>query len=286
VRGAAWIVCLSLASPALADEDPTTAAAMFKAASAAFSRGEYRAAATAFEEADRRAPRAAAIYNAALAWDEAHENARAADDYALALERKDIAAASASRARERLTILAKSLVVAEVVAPGATIAIGHARRPAPTKVYLAPGEYTVTAIWPDGHQDSKKVSLESSQTIAFDPPPPPAVVVEKPIEKPRPVVTVSHAQQNVGIVMLATGVVGAGAAVYLGVRALSARDEFYASGHTDRDARDRAASLRTWTNVAWVSAGVLGAAGAILIVTAPRANVAVGLGEIRVAWTF
>jgi hypothetical protein len=278
-----------LAAPAAADEDAATAASMFKAASAAYARGEYRAAATAFEEADRRAPRAAAVYNAALAWDDAGDKARAADDYAVALSRTDITPANATRARERLGVLDKHLAIVDITAGGATISLAYARRSAPTRVYVAAGSYTVEAVWPDGRRVEKKITVEIGTTIiTLEPPPlPPAKKSEPPPPPPPRAPDPSTTQQNIGIGFLVFGGVGAASAVFLGVRAISARDEFNASGHTDRDARERAASLRTWTNVAWLGAGVLAATGTILIITAPRAPaVTVGLGEVGMRWTF
>jgi hypothetical protein len=64
-------------------------------------------------------------------------------------------------------------------------------------------------------------------------------------------------------------VVFSGVAIGTGVAALSARSTFLASGDLDRSAHDRAASLRTWTNVAWAVAGVTGIAGLTLVFTAP-----------------
>jgi len=49
-----------------------------------------------------------------------------------------------------------------------------------------------------------------------------------------------------------------------------ALDEFNESGHVDRDAHDRADTLRTWTNVAWVGCGLTALSGAVLVLTSPR----------------
>jgi hypothetical protein len=79
----------------------------------------------------------------------------------------------------------------------------------------------------------------------------------------------STATKTAGFVLLGTSALAAGAAIYLGVSALSARDEFVESGETDREAHDRAATLRTLTNVAWVGAGVLAATGGVLVLVTP-----------------
>src|SRR4051812_18908720 len=69
----ALALLLVVLGAARADDNAATAAELFRTASAAFARGEYRAAAIGFEEANRRASYAATLYNAALAWSAAGE---------------------------------------------------------------------------------------------------------------------------------------------------------------------------------------------------------------------
>ena len=74
-----FIVCLSLTGVtrrAAADGDTTRAARLFRAASDAYARHDFREAAVQFESAYRTAPRGAAIYNAGLAWEAAGDFAR------------------------------------------------------------------------------------------------------------------------------------------------------------------------------------------------------------------
>src|SRR4051812_49175857 len=85
LAAAALALALALPSTARADENAETAAQLFRTSAAAFARGEYRAAAIGFEEANRRVSNAAALYNAALAWSAAGEKARAADALGAAL---------------------------------------------------------------------------------------------------------------------------------------------------------------------------------------------------------
>ncbi|MEJ7733696.1 MAG: hypothetical protein WKG00_31435, partial [Polyangiaceae bacterium] len=66
--------------------DSTVADDFFRAGSAAYARRDYRAAAAAFDAADREAPHAAAKYNAARAAAPAAAPARAADALQRALE--------------------------------------------------------------------------------------------------------------------------------------------------------------------------------------------------------
>jgi hypothetical protein len=79
----------------------------------------------------------------------------------------------------------------------------------------------------------------------------------------------SRTQAVVGFVVLGAGVLTAGAAVFLGLKAVNAKDEYYDTDFTDRDARERAANLRFGTNVAWAGAGALGVTGSLLLVTSP-----------------
>src|SRR5688572_28065354 len=71
----------------------------------AFARGDFVAAGRAFEASHRHVPRAAAIYNAARAWDAAGDKARAADAFAIALDRTDLRGAEAAEASTRLRAL-------------------------------------------------------------------------------------------------------------------------------------------------------------------------------------
>jgi hypothetical protein len=68
-----------------------------------------------------------------------------------------------------------------------------------------------------------------------------------------------------GWALIGSSAVIGGIAIYTGVRALDARDEYFASEFTDPSSRDEAAALRTWTNVAWVFAGATAATGAVLL---------------------
>jgi hypothetical protein len=81
-------------------------------------------------------------------------------------------------------------------------------------------------------------------------------------------------QRTLGWIGVGTGVAFSGVAIGTGVAALSAKGTFDASNHTDGAAHDRAATLRTWTNVVWGAAAVTGIAGVTLLLTAlskPRA---------------
>src|SRR5262245_59201878 len=107
--GAAIALAISTAAPRAHADDDATAAQFFKAGMAAHSRHEYRAAALAFEEAFRRAPRGPTIYNAGIMWEAAKEPARAADDYARAVAQGGLDGDQAATAAARLRELEASL---------------------------------------------------------------------------------------------------------------------------------------------------------------------------------
>jgi hypothetical protein len=65
-----------LLAPSRALGQEAEAASLFRAGTAAYERGAFRAAAVAFEDAHRRAPRAATMYNVGLAWQAAGELGR------------------------------------------------------------------------------------------------------------------------------------------------------------------------------------------------------------------
>lgn len=271
MRAARILLVLVLAARAAraADDDKATAAQFFRAGSAAFARGENRAAALAFEEAYRRVPRGAALFNAGLAWDAASEAARAADDYAVALARGDLDAIAAERARRRLAEVRQTHGWIEVAAPrGVVVTAAHAvRAPAPAVVHVRPGVQAVTAHYPSGRERTREVTVAVGRAapVAFEPEPPPPPPRAPLIAVVAPAPEPPHAARAWGWASLGAAVVGAAVASVLGVRALAARDEFSQSGYTSQDAHDRAATLRLWTNVAWGGVAVLGGTGALLL---------------------
>jgi hypothetical protein len=263
------LVIVTAAAPArAADDDTATAAQFFRAGSAAFARGENRAAALAFEEAYRRVPRGAALFNAGLAWDAAGEPARAADAFAVAMQRGDLDAAAADTARRRLASVRQSLGWIEVSAPrGVLVSVAHAVRvPAPAIVHVRPGTHEVAAHYPSGRAQARTVTVAAggAATAAFAPepaPPPRSPTLAASAPTPEP----PHMARAWGWAALGAAVASAAVASVLGVRALSARDEFSQSGYTSRDAHDRAATLRLWTNIGWAGALVLGGTGAAVL---------------------
>jgi tetratricopeptide (TPR) repeat protein len=262
-----------------AEGSTSAAAELFEEASAASARGDHIAAATAFEQAYRSAPRGATAFNAAVSWEAAHRPARAADAYARALEHDDLAPDARQTAQARLIALGAALGHVVILAPaGARIDIEQVRGASPpVALYVRPGVHTVVMTNARGVRLTRTISLAAGEIFNLDlrsaeaPAPPP---VSEPARPRAPAATHPPGPpwRTMGFVALGAAVALAATATYLGVSALDARDEFVDSGKTSRPAHDRAASLRTWTNVTWAGAGVMATTAGILIFAAPSSD--------------
>jgi hypothetical protein len=96
--------------------------------------------------------------------------------------------------------------------------------------------------------------------------PAPPVVVRRPPTPPEE----PSVRRPAGWVTLGGAALVGGGSIALGLSAHRARDRFYASGFTDRAARDQAEALRTWTNVGWAATAVLAGVGTYLLLTSPE----------------
>ena len=276
LRMAVWAAALgaafAAASPAAAD--PAAAERLFTQASAAYKRGDFQVAAEAFEAAFREEPAGAALYNAGLSWQSAGEVGRAADDYARALEIGGLSAREQADAERRLPALELKVGVLEVRGdPGTRVSIEHAKsRDLPARIHLRPGSHVLRITPPDGKLRTDTVEVTAGNTTPLDlatgqsrvqptaPTPLPREPAPPSSDKSSPALPIA------GGISLAAGAGFAVAAIVLGVKALDARDQFDASGQTDTDLHDKAASLRTGANVCWVGTGVLAAAGVVMLI--------------------
>lgn len=255
------------------------AAELFQQAEAAFNKQQYERAAQLFEGADREAPHASVVYNAAVSWDHAHRRAQAAQAYQRALQREDLDSAQASDAEQRLAALGEELGYLQVMRPvGAFVTVAHARRmPIPAGVYLEPGEYQVVVEDAAGRQGRRRINVARRRRMRLDltsalPPPPNPESIPARTEPVTPAPDEAHAsnaQAVIGWVMVGAGVVAAGTATYLGLRALAAKDRYEQSAFTNRQAYGEAVDFRLGSNVAWGGAALFGATGLVLVFTAP-----------------
>jgi hypothetical protein len=171
-------LALALAPAARAQSGPAqdtthAAAQSFQQGSAAFARKDFRRAALLFETAYRLAPRAAAIYNAARAWESAGEPARAADAYAIGLStsgKGGLQGAQAVDARGKVAELEKSLARVDVRAPpDAQVSIAHIERAAaPFSLHVKPGEHEVRATYAGGRVDARRISVVPGGHVGID----------------------------------------------------------------------------------------------------------------------
>jgi len=266
----------SVPAPASASGSEAEADAFFRAGSAAFAQGDHRAAAQSFEEAYRRVPRGASIYNAAAAWDSAGEHGRALEGFEIALGRDDLEEALRRAAQSRVDALHRSLGCLSIHGPeGWTVSVAHAEgRALPTKVCVAPGEHSARLEGPGGDRVTRSARVEAGRTVEIAPDVPrpkansrasPPVVPTAPAKAEQ---APTGSRRAWGLIAVGGSAVLAGTAAYLGVRTLDTLDEFDSNRHST-DLHDRTIAFRAWTNIAWVGAAVLGGVGVALLLTAP-----------------
>jgi hypothetical protein len=278
---------LALCGRARAQEDTDAAAAAFDEGARAFAARDYQRAARSFEQAFALAPAGSAAFNAGLAWQAAGEDGRAADAYEIALADTGLEAKERGVARARLASLEPKLGLVVVTGPaGALVSLAHAqRKPVPLRVHAAPGVHQLQLQHPSGAAEARQIEVAAGQTLEItfgaEPAPPAKPAAQPPLRPtaptrraPPPAADQGTADPRpwVGGALLGVAALSTGAAIYLGVRTLDARDE-YLPQQTDDDLYERADDLRTATNVAWIGAGVTAAAGVSILVwswAAPR----------------
>ncbi len=280
-------------SLALAAETEERARALDREAREAFQKKEYARAARTFERAFEIEPHPATEYNAGLAWDEAGEPARAADAFSTALALPGLDPERTRASEERLAVLLRRLATLNVTKPvGGSVTVAHVVRAAiPAKIHLKPGAHTLLVRLSSGREVTHDVVVEAAKVTSVQIP---DEAPERPTPRAAPAKTSPtrqrpRAEEPGGRSYLAPGLcfgasaVFAGAAVYLGLRAVSARDDYVENHRSSQSAYDDAVRLRTFTNVAWGAAAVSAAVGAGLLVwggpeSAARGRATIGLG--------
>lgn len=280
----AWAVALALttAPAAAVDSQPTNSKELaqqrFREATDAYREGRYSAAASLFEAADRLTPHPSTRYNAATAWEQGGEAARAATGYEAALSSATLDEGRRKVAEERMASLKLGLGKILVQRPlGAFITVDHVQRaPVPATFYLLPGSYELSVEYQGKTSTSQLDVLAGRQhdiKLGFPDPPVPApaapAAATRPVPVPEPPVDTGVSQLTWGWVGLGAGVALGGAAIVMGVRAISARQRFIDSGNTDSGARGEASDLRLTTNLLWGGATAAGVTGLVLVLTAP-----------------
>ena len=268
---------------ARAQDDATTTEAkkQFVAGTRAFSAGKFADAATAFEAAAALKPNAVALYTAALAWEQASQSERAADDYARALEMPGggLNAQQIATAKDRVAALEKVLGTLDVTGPdGYKVQLAQfTEAPTPVRLPGTAGTHSLSVFAPDKPAAEKReVLLEGGQAQKLDVTPAPVVQVKAPppplpqkelvVEK-----SVSHISplKAVGWASVGVGATTAIAAIILGVSAQDAGDAYNAA--PSHAGYVHANALADWTTGAWIAAGVFIAAGVTLVLLPEKA---------------
>jgi tetratricopeptide (TPR) repeat protein len=254
---------------------PSQARASFDRGLSLYKRGNYDEAAAAFMRAYRMVPHVDSLYNAGLAFELAGEKATAATAYVIALD-KELRPAAREDASQRLGRLSRELGRIEISVPdGAKISVPPFSLPGTDAVfYLEPGRHRVLITLEDGTPLSRGVDAVANDTTV--------VLVERPrpgsvdpelgdaggSKQPGAVpASSSRDLRTLGWVSIGVSAAAAGAAVLLGLEAISAKDDYDASGYRNGDDRARAERLMLWTNIAWATAAVTGVAGGVLLYT-------------------
>lgn len=309
---ASLVAAASLSLPARAQDATEQAARSFRAGADAYAHGDFAAAARDFEAAYRIAPRAAAIYNAGLAWEGAGELARAADDYATALGSPDVRADQRSDAASRLRALEARLARLVVSGPAdARVSVdGAPDASLPLTVHLSPGRHAMRASYGTGRGESRAFEASAGEEVGVrlnEPPdtqpvaPPPAPPAPAPAPAPAlapalsPARALTHphhpraperaddsgasTRRSLAWVSLGGAVVASGAAILFYENGLSARDQFTRTGNTDASLHNQAVTMRTLAQVSWGVAGALAATAFVLYLTSipPSASGAASL---------
>jgi len=266
------------------DNDATTAEAkkQFIAGTKAFSSGKFAEAAQAFEAAAALKPNAVALYTAALAWEQASQSERAADDYgrALAMAGGGLNAQQTTTAKDRLAALEKVLGTVDVVGPsGDNVQLDQFTTvPVPARLHGTGGTHTLTIFASGKSPEKREVLLEGGQAQKLDVTPAPATPVKKEETlppAPKEVVvekSVSHISimKAAGWASIGVGATTALAAILLGISAEDAGDAYNAA--PSHAGYVHANALADWTTGAWVTAGIFLAAGVTLVLIPEKSS--------------
>jgi hypothetical protein len=230
----------------------------------AFAAGDYRAAALSFEDAYRRKPHHAALWNAGRSWERAGEIARAANLYARYLAEAPADARDRDHATEALRHLGAQLVRLDVQgAEDGSVSV-DGRSIEGQSVYVSPGDHIV-----EGRVRGELVRrtaggvVGGAFSVALEPAPVPTLPPNGRFEPPPSKLPSLSVPSAVAIGAGVLTVVAGGLTLWSGLDTLEKRDAFFEGPTRDKleDGRDR--QLRT--NI------LIGATAAFGIVTAVAA---------------
>jgi hypothetical protein len=239
--------------------------------------GSHAAAAQAYEASYGAVPTAEAVYDAAREWEAAGEAARAADDYATAVEKTDLHGPQLVDAKTRLAALESLLGLVTVSGPfGLSVSLAHAVDLAvPAHVHVAPGPYDVRGR--DGNRPATRQTIlvsagqrvSVSLTLVPLPAPPPATdVAGQPPVGPAG----GGALRTAGWISMAGAVVLAGTSAALYFKTKSARDDFVGTSDASESLHETATAWRTATYVGYGATGLAAAASVVFFVLGSAAR--------------
>jgi hypothetical protein len=251
------IATMPRATFAADDDDAQRAAQKFVEGQRAFTAGDYRRAAEAFEGAYREKPHYAALWNAARSWHRAGEEVRAANRYADYLRDAPPDAPDRDQANASLRELTTVTARIELRGTGGVTRLRLDGQEIDSEmVFVAPGEHVAEADDEDGGPVRKLVRVEAGQLISVTLSPDADAVTADP-SSPDDRDQAPDGRRSVDLgeglppaVAIAGGVltlVGVGVTVVAGLDTVSKRDAFLEDRTQAR--LDDAFASQTRTNV-------------------------------------
>jgi hypothetical protein len=282
-------LCLAAAASgsARADESTDQAARLFKAGTESYAHHAFREAARQFESAYRIAPRGAAIYDAGLAWEQAGETPRAADDFATAIGNGDTSSQQRSDATARLKALEARLARLVVTGPADAHVTVDDGSPSslPLGVHLAPGAHALFVAYAGGRTESRDIDAQAGAEVVVRltaPGPGPSAqdsAAPPPRETPPPASDDGGASTRRMLAWISLGGAGLASvlAVYFYVQGENALSQFEDQHSTNQSLHDQAVTDRTVTQVLAGAAVALAATSAVLFFTSSGSSSATSL---------
>jgi len=268
-RARVLTVAFVMALGARAHAQASSAEDEFKRAVAAVERRDFVGAAAAFESALRITPHPVTAFDAALAWEEANEPVRAAEDFALALD-LHLSEPQATEARKRLAALELRLARVALTGPtGARLArcSCHVRDGSgaalPQSVFVTPGESSFEIAMPDGRTVTRRATFAAGETKTL------SFSDEFSLKTTIPVAPLPRSSASIrwlGWAGMGLGAALIGTGIGIGVAGLDARNAFVASDDLNGAARNQAVVFQVASNVLWISGAVIAAVGIAIVV--------------------
>jgi hypothetical protein len=240
----------------------------------AFEQKRFVEAALFFEAAAADKPHAVALYTAALAWEQANQPDRAADDYVRCIAVQGLALDKLMLAKERLGQLQSVLGRIEVTGPeGFRVQLdGYTELGVPAVLHGSAGVHVLHVRAPDRPAEDRSLYLQigSVQKVELSAAAPEGGKDDK--SRPAPIVVAAPSSEaprgpdvrrTIGFIALGLGGAALLSGTILGVSALDAKDAYIAA--PTQNGLDHANSLQTWTNVTFVAGAVLAVGGALLV---------------------